>query len=197
MWKPGVIIIFTILTTEYVVAMDFPRTVAQPQAKQSYGQVLARVDTSSLPAHVKSSIALFTNELKKQPGAACVQFHGRSGTGKTLAAVLLAKGFGREAYRVDLAAVISKYIGETEKNLERVFSMAAERHWVLLFDEADALFGKRSKVKDAHDRYANIDTNYLLAKLEQYQGIWILASNRNMQLDPALEQRCSTIIKVD
>ena len=188
------LLIITLLASGLAAGLSVP---AKPAAKQSYGKLLANVDTSGLPPEVKSSIALLTAKLKKQPGANCVQFRGRSGSGKTLAAALLAKGLGRDAYRVDLAAVMSKYIGETEKNLDRVFSVAAAHNWVLFFDEADALFGKRGEVKDAHDRYANIQANYLLTRLEEFQGIWIVSSNSQINLKPGLDKRCSDRVKFD
>ena len=197
MLKTGALILFilTLSVTSWAANLDSPNS--KLPARQSYGQVLAHVDTSRLPANVKSSIIELITRLKKQPAAACVQFHGRSGTGKTMAAAFLGKGLGRDVYRVNLAAVMSKYIGETEKNLERVFKLAAAHDRVLLFDEADALFGKRGKFKDAHDRYANIETSYLLARLEEYQGIWIVSSNTHIKLKQGLDKRCTYIIKLD
>jgi hypothetical protein len=116
-------------------------------------------------------------------------FSGTSGTGKTLAAEVLAHELGLDLYQVDLSAVVSKYIGETEKNLNRVFQDARESNAILFFDEADALFGKRSEVKDAHDRYANIEINYLLQQVEAYEGVIILASNMSKNIDPAFVRR--------
>ena len=104
-------------------------------------------------------------------------FAGESGTGKTLAAEVLANELGLDLYRIDLAAIVSKYIGETEKNLRRVFDAAEASGAVLLFDEADALFGKRGEVKDAHDRYANLEVAYLLQRMESYRGLAILTTN--------------------
>src|SRR5262249_35684386 len=100
-----------------------------------------------------------------------VLFSGPSGTGKTMSAEVLATDLGLELYKIDLSAVVSKYIGETEKNLSRIFREAQGANCILLFDEADALFGKRSEVKDSHDRYANIEINYLLQRMEEYEGI--------------------------
>jgi AAA+ superfamily predicted ATPase len=116
-------------------------------------------------------------------------FAGPSGTGKTLAAEALAYELGLGLYRIDLAGVVSKYIGETEKNLDRVFAAAENANAVLFFDEADALFGKRSEVKDAHDRYANIEIAYLLQKMEQFDGLAILATNLKQNLDEAFVRR--------
>ena len=104
-------------------------------------------------------------------------FAGASGTGKTMAAEVLANELRLDLYRIDLAAVVSKYIGETEKNLRRVFDAAEDGGAILLFDEADALFGKRSEVKDSHDRYANIEVSYLLQRMEAYRGLAILTTN--------------------
>jgi hypothetical protein len=116
-------------------------------------------------------------------------FAGESGTGKTMAAQVIANDLGLEAYRVDLAGVVSKYIGETEKNLARVFDAAEHANAVLLFDEADALFGKRSPVTDARDRYANIEIAYLLQRIETYPGIVILTTNMRQDVDQAFLRR--------
>jgi hypothetical protein len=118
-------------------------------------------------------------------------FSGPSGTGKTLAAEVIAGDLGLDLYKVDLSSVVSKYIGETEKNLERIFSAAASGDLVLFFDEADALFGKRSEVGDAHDRYANIEVAYLLQRLEAYPGIVLLATNLQGNIDQAFLRRIS------
>jgi hypothetical protein len=116
-------------------------------------------------------------------------FTGESGTGKTLAAEVLARDLGLDLYRIDLSAVVSKYIGETEKNLKRVFDAAEEGGALLLFDEADALFGKRGDVKDSHDRYANIEVSYLLQRMEAYQGLAILTTNLKSSMDRAFQRR--------
>ena len=116
-------------------------------------------------------------------------FCGESGTGKTLAAEVLANALGLDLYRVDLASVVSKYIGETEKNLKIIFDAAEEGGVLLLFDEADALFGKRGEVKDSHDRYANIEVGYLLQRMESYSGLAILTTNLKASLDRAFQRR--------
>ncbi|HEY90607.1 MAG TPA: ATP-binding protein [Dehalococcoidia bacterium] len=116
-------------------------------------------------------------------------FTGPSGTGKTMAASIIANGLGLDMYRTDLSSIVSKYIGETEKNLDRMFSEAQNSNSILFFDEADALFGKRSEVRDSHDRYANIETAYLLQKMEEYDGIAILATNLGKNLDDAFKRR--------
>ena len=124
-------------------------------------------------------------------GTASLQalFSGASGTGKTLSASVVARDVGLELFRIDLSAVVSKYIGETEKNLERIFAAAEGSNAVLFFDEADALFGKRSEVKDAHDRYANIEVAYLLQRMEAYDGVLILATNLPRNVDEAFSRR--------
>jgi hypothetical protein len=123
-----------------------------------------------------------------------VLFYGASGTGKTLTATLLGKYIGREVYRIDLSQVVSKYIGETEKNLERVFRKAENKDWILFFDEADALFGKRSNISNAHDKYANQEVSYLLQRVEDYSGLIILASNFKNNIDQAFIRRFNAII---
>jgi SpoVK/Ycf46/Vps4 family AAA+-type ATPase len=125
----------------------------------------------------------------------CVLFSGPSGTGKTMAAEILANDLGLELYRIDLSAVVSKYIGETEKNLRKVFEEGEKSQTILFFDEADALFGKRSEVRDSHDRYANIEINYLLQRMESYAGASILATNMRAAIDPAFLRRLRTIIE--
>ena len=121
-------------------------------------------------------------------------FAGPSGTGKTMAAQVLARSLGLDLYRVDLAGVVSKYIGETEKHLREVFEACQRAPVLLLFDEADALFGKRTQVSDAHDRYANIEIDYLLQQMENFDGLAILATNRKGDLDTAFVRRVRFII---
>jgi AAA+ superfamily predicted ATPase len=121
-------------------------------------------------------------------------FSGESGTGKTLAAEAIANKVGLDLYRVDLAMLVSKYIGETEKNLKRLFDAAETSGAVLLFDEADALFGKRSEAKDSHDRYANIEVSYLLQRIESYRGLAILTTNMKSALDRAFLRRIRFVI---
>jgi SpoVK/Ycf46/Vps4 family AAA+-type ATPase len=116
-------------------------------------------------------------------------FSGQSGTGKTLAAEIIAHDLGLDLYKLDLSSVVSKYIGETEKNLERIFNAAAAGNLVLFFDEADSLFGKRSEVSDARDRYANIEVSYLLQRLESYDGLVVLATNFQKNIDEAFLRR--------
>jgi len=122
-------------------------------------------------------------------------FAGASGTGKTMAAEVLANELRLDLYRIDLSQVVNKYIGETEKNLRRVFDAAEEGGAILLFDEADALFGKRSEVKDSHDRYANIEVSYLLQRMEAYRGLAILTTNLKNALDTAFLRRIRFIVQ--
>jgi hypothetical protein len=122
-------------------------------------------------------------------------FSGPSGTGKTMAGEVLANELRLDLYRIDLACVVSKYIGETEKNLRRVFDAAENSGAILLFDEADAIFGKRSEVKDSHDRYANIEVSYLLQRMETYRGLAILTTNLKSALDSAFLRRLRFIVQ--
>lgn len=122
-------------------------------------------------------------------------FAGASGTGKTMAAEVLARELRLDLFRIDLSAVVSKYIGETEKNLRRVFDAAEAGGAILLFDEADALFGKRSEVKDSHDRYANIEVGYLLQRMESYRGLAVLTTNHKQALDPAFMRRLRFVVQ--
>src|SRR5438309_5551200 len=117
-----------------------------------------------------------------------------TGTGKTMAAEVLARDLNLALYRIDLSSLVSKYIGETEKNLRDVFEAAEQGGAILLFDEADALFGKRSEVKDSHDRYANIEVNYLLQRMEDYRGLAILCTNRRSALDRAFLRRLRFLV---
>ena len=121
-------------------------------------------------------------------------FAGESGTGKTMAAEVIANALNLDLYRIDLSAVVNKYIGETEKNLRKLFDAAEDSGAILFFDEADALFGKRSEVKDSHDRYANIEINYLLQRMESYRGLAILATNMKNALDKAFVRRLRFIV---
>jgi AAA+ superfamily predicted ATPase len=123
-----------------------------------------------------------------------VLFWGPPGTGKTLTAGLLGKHSGRDVYKIDLSMVVSKFIGETEKNLSNLFDRAENKDWILFFDEADALFGKRTSVRDAHDKYANQEVSYLLQRVETYNGLVILASNFKSNIDDAFMRRFQSVI---
>lgn len=130
---------------------------------------------------------------KVKPGYR-VLFYGPPGTGKTMTAALLGREHSKDVYRVDLSQVVSKYIGETEKNLEGVFRRAEGRDWILFFDEADALFGKRTGVQSAHDKYANQEVSYLLQRVEDYAGLLVLASNFKSNLDDAFLRRFHSVV---
>jgi len=121
-------------------------------------------------------------------------FAGPSGTGKTMTAQVLARSLELELYRIDLAGVMSKYIGETEKNLKQIFDSCEQANVLLFFDEADAIFGRRTEIKDAHDRYANIETDYLLQRMEQFDGLAVLATNRKGEIDPAFLRRLRFLV---
>jgi SpoVK/Ycf46/Vps4 family AAA+-type ATPase len=121
-------------------------------------------------------------------------FYGAAGTGKTLTATLLGKQTNKDVFRIDLSRVVSKYIGETEKNLSLLFDKAENKDWILFFDEADALFGKRTDIRDAHDKYANQEVAYLLQRIENYNGLVILATNQRANVDEAFVRRFQSII---
>jgi SpoVK/Ycf46/Vps4 family AAA+-type ATPase len=161
-------------------------------------------DDLVLPEHIKKGLEDFTFEATErihfweQPTAQrlfpqgkslIALFTGSPGTGKTMAAQVIASALKLDLFRIDLSTMVSKYIGETSKNIEQILSRAKQMDVVLFFDEADSLFGKRTEVKDAHDRYANTDTNYLLQAIEEYPGIIILASNKKSNIDSAFTRR--------
>lgn len=133
---------------------------------------------------------------KIKPGYT-VLFHGPPGTGKTMTACLLGKYTRRDVFRIDLSTVVSKYIGETEKNLSRLFDKARNKEWILFFDEADSIFGKRTNVRDAHDKYANQEVSYLLQRIEFHPGLVILASNMKSNIDSAFTRRFNSIIEFE
>lgn len=130
---------------------------------------------------------------KIKPGYRAL-FYGAPGTGKTLTATLLGKTSGREVYKVDLSMIVSKYIGETEKNLSKIFDIAQHKNWILFFDEADALFGQRTAAQSSNDRHANQQTAYLLQRIEDFPGVVILASNLRANIDEAFTRRFQSII---
>ena len=122
-------------------------------------------------------------------------FYGPPGTGKTLTAGLLGNITGRPVYRIDLSMVVSKYIGETEKNLEQLFARAEDKGWILFFDEADAIFGKRTGIRDAHDKYANQEVSYLLQRIEDYNGLIIMATNMRSNIDESFIRRFNSMLR--
>lgn len=130
---------------------------------------------------------------KLRPGFTSL-FYGPPGTGKTFSACLLGKHCGCDVYKIDLSAIVSKYIGETEKNLAKIFDLAEHKQWILFFDEADALFGKRTKVDDSHDRYANQEISFLLQRIEEFNGVTILASNLKGNIDDAFIRRFQSVV---
>jgi len=164
--------------------------------------VLPEAQTTSLrqmAAHVRQRLRVyeewgFARRSGRGLGISAL-FAGESGTGKTMAAEVMANELELSLYRIDLSAVVSKYIGATEKNLRRVFDAAEDSGAILLFDEADALFGKRSDVKDSHDRYANIEVSYLLQRMEAYRGLAILTTNMKSALDPAFQRRLRFVVQ--
>lgn len=130
---------------------------------------------------------------KIKPGFRAL-FHGPPGTGKTLTATLIGKYAQKDVFRIDLSKIVSKYIGETEKNLSKIFDKAQNKNWILFFDEADAVFGKRTNVRDAHDKYANQEVSFLLQRIETYPGVVVLASNLKSNMDDAFLRRFNSII---
>jgi AAA+ superfamily predicted ATPase len=163
---------------------NFDALVATPETQAQLREICTRVANREMVRREWTRDCLHA----RNAGVTAL-FTGPSGTGKTLAAEVLAGELGYDLFRIDLSAIVSKYIGETEKNLDRVFAAAEYANAVLFFDEADALFGKRSEVKDAHDRYANIEIAYLLQKMEQFDGLAILATNLKQNLDEAFARR--------
>lgn len=146
--------------------------------------------------HHKTLMIDWEMAAKIKPGYR-VMFWGAPGTGKTLTASLLGKYTGRDVYRIDLSMVVSKYIGETEKNLSSLFNKARNKDWILFFDEADAIFGKRTSVRDAHDKYANQEVSYLLQRIEAHPGLVILASNLKDNIDEAFTRRFNCMIEFE
>lgn len=123
-----------------------------------------------------------------------VFFYGPSGTGKTLTAGLLGKYARQEVYKIKLSSFISNYIGETEKNLSKLFQKASDQNWILFFDEADALFGKRTNIEDSHDKYANQETNYLMQRIENYSGLVIFSAHVKVEIDEAFVRRFHSVV---
>lgn len=145
---------------------------------------------------IKNSKVIFEKwdlSRKLKPGFRAL-FYGPDGTSRTMTAALLGKYSNKEVYKIDLSSIVSKYIGETEKNLENLFNKADNKDWILFFDEADALFGKRTEVKDAHDKYANQEVAYLLQRIENYDGLTILASNSKGNIDETFIRRLNSVI---
>ncbi|MGF2413313.1 ATP-binding protein [Ferruginibacter sp.] len=177
---------------------EFPAK--QLTSKMKWDDLILTPQTKEEIDHIKIWLShndslLRDNNLSRKikPGYRAL-FYGPPGTGKTLTVSLLGKEFNKEVYRVDLSQVVSKYIGETEKNLEKVFSKAENKDWILFFDEADALFGKRTNVSSSHDRFANQEVSYLLQRVEDFPGLLILASNFKSNLDKAFTRRFHAMV---
>lgn len=168
-------------------ALDWSDLVLHPGTRTQIGEIAAWIEHGATLMHGWGMHRLL------RPGYRSL-FYGPPGTGKTMTAALLGVSTGRPVYKIDLALVVSKFIGETEKNLARVFDQAQSRGWILFFDEADALFGKRGETKDAHDRYANQEVAFLLQRIETFDGIAILASNYRDNIDDAFARRFESII---
>ncbi|WP_405066387.1 AAA family ATPase [Kribbella sp. NBC_01510] len=179
----------TALARRIEPACSWADLVLPPDTTTQLEELCSRVRLRSTVLHAWG----FDRKLPRGQGTSAL-FTGPPGTGKTTAAEVVAGELALDLLSIDLSAVVSKYIGETEKNLEQIFSAAAEADAILMFDEADALFGKRSEVHDAHDRYANIETSYLLQRMEQYDGIAILATNLRENLDEAFTRRLQFVV---
>lgn len=167
--------------------MDWADVVLAPQTQQ-------QIEDLSVWLQYNAQATADSNLGRKIKPGYRVLFYGPSGTGKTLTTSLLGKQFNKDVYRIDLSQIVSKFIGETEKNLETVFRKAETKDWILFFDEADALFGKRTNVGSAHDKYANQEVSYLLQRVEDYPGLLILASNFKNNLDDAFLRRFHALV---
>jgi hypothetical protein len=178
--------------------MDFPAR--KIHTEMSWNDLVLHPHTQQQIEHISTwlqyhgNLAVDKNLKRKIKPGYRVLLYGPPGTGKTLTAALLGKQFDRDVYRVDLSQIVSKFIGETEKNLENVFRRAESRNWILFFDEADALFGKRTSVQSSHDKYANQEVSYLLQRVEDYAGLLILASNFKNNLDDAFIRRFHEVV---
>lgn len=173
--------------TQITTPLDWDDLILQPSTQKGIDEILAWMK------HGEHLMEEWKMAKKIKPGYRSL-FYGPPGTGKTLTAALLGKSTGRKVYRVDLSMVVSKYIGETEKNLKRVFDHAENKNWILFFDEADALFGKRTEISDSKDRFANQEVSYLLQRVEGHNGTVILATNAKQNLDDAFARRFQSII---
>jgi len=197
--QPDYVDLFTIgVASKPIFGPDFPAKLVT--TKLNWDDIILTEKTRKQIDHIKTWLLhnpTFLNdwemEKRVKPGYRSL-FFGPPGTGKTFAATLLGNQFNRQVYRIDLSQVVSKFIGETEKNLEKIFNKAEYKDWILFFDEADALFGKRSNIQNAHDKYANQEVSYLLQRVEDFPGMVILASNNKNYLDSAFIRRFNSII---
>ena len=189
-------------------SITFPAKKIAPTREEDDKQKRSTLDDLIIPEEAKSQIdelkswLNYNDELMNKYGMKGrlkkgyrALFYGPPGTGKTFAAQILGNDLDKEVYKIDLSMVVSKYIGETEKNLELLFARAEDKGWILFFDEADALFGKRTNVRDAHDKYANQEVSYLLQRMEDYNGLIILATNMKNNIDEAFIRRFNLILK--
>jgi AAA+ superfamily predicted ATPase len=167
--------------------LDWADVILEEQTRNQVMEIISWLE------HGEAILKEWKKDKRILPGYSCL-FYGPSGTGKTLTAAIIGKMTGKEVYRVDLSMVISKYIGETEKNLSKIFNTAENKGWILFFDEADALFGKRTSIRDSHDRFANQEVSYLLQKVEDYDGLVILATSFNNSLGEAFLRRFQSIV---
>jgi hypothetical protein len=173
---------------EYIdTAMEWDDLVLHPKTQQQICEIQNWI------THRETLLYDWGMQKKIKPGYRAL-FYGPPGTGKTLTATLLGKHTGKDVFRIDLSRVVSKYIGETEKNLSKLFDKAENKDWILFFDEADALFGKRTDIRDAHDKYANQEIAYLLQRIENFNGLVILASNQRGNIDDAFTRRFQAIV---
>lgn len=171
-------------------------TTARPWSDLVLDEATMRlVDEIKLWVEYGSRVRKEWNLEQKMPPGFRALFYGPSGSGKTFTATLLGKATGRDVYCIDLSLVVSKYVGETEKNLSKIFELAEGRNWILFFDEADALFGKRTGLKDAHDRYANQEVAYLLQRIEDYHGLVVLSTNLKSNIDEAFARRFQSVVR--
>ena len=181
-----------------VFSMDFPAKLITTQMEWDDLVLPARTheQIDEIKTWVKHSPTLMNDwgmSKRLKPGFKSL-FYGPSGTGKTLTACLLGKQCDMDVYRIDLSMMISKYIGETEKNLSKIFDLAEHKNWILFFDEAEALFGKRTGISDAHDKYANQEVSYLLQRIEDFNGLVVLATNLKSNIDDAFTRRFQSVI---
>ena len=174
------------------VTQTWDDLVLPPDQQQAIGELIARIRQRRRVYEQWG----FAAKVGKGLGVSAL-FSGPPGTGKTMVAALIAKELGLELYEVDMGKLVSKWIGETEKQLGELFDAAEAGHAILLFDEADSLFGKRTDVKSSNDRYANLETNYLLQRLETFTGICLLTSNHESNIDPAFQRRLSLHLRFD
>ena len=165
---------------------------------QSWDDLALPEDTvkqvEQIKAWIRQSLMSNAGAEKKMTKGYRSLFYGPIGSGKKLTAALIGKEFDKPVYKIDLSSLVSKYIGETEKNLELIFDRAEGKEWILFFDEADALFGKRTDVKDTHDKYSNQEVSYLLQRMEDYNGLIILATNMKSNIDDAFTRRLNSVI---